>query len=196
MAFPIEHRGFQRAGIRRLRVARQQVVDQGLQGVDGSGEGRLGRAPFFKLLPKRTQLCRLIFRQDAKQLRSALSFLFSLPLSGLRGVEPGVAGIDFDEVMHQQHPRHFEPIERPRVCVLGQHYRHQGHVPGMLGCVLPPGPADDAVAAIHQLQFLGFLNERELTGEPVCVRVALHSLPPPGGAGFSACSGKTGYCIG
>jgi len=77
-------------------------------------------------------------------------------------VAEGVPGIDFHQVVDEDHFHHPEKIQSLFPGILGEQQGHQGQVPGMLGTVFVPGSADDYILPQNILQFIGLHNESQL----------------------------------
>ena len=135
------------------------VQQHGLEAVEGAGEPGVGRLAGLELLPQGPQLAALLGRQEAvtagRRRPASRSDLRGQP--GLV-VDEGVAGVDLDEVVEQQHREDAGEVDR-LVGVLGQDEGEQRQVPGVLGGVLPPLTADDGGAPLDLLQPVGLEQE-------------------------------------
>ena len=141
------------------------VEEHGLQSIERGGEARVGGRARVELLPQGPQLGAEIGRQQREQ--SIGGATLTLVLIGSPGlvVTEGVAGIDLDQVVHQDHLEHAGEVEAGRA-VLGEQQRHHREVPGVLGRVLAPRAFEDRRAPEHGLELVDLEDEVDLGGEP------------------------------
>ena len=92
-----------------LRVV---VAQQRLGPVDGSGETGLGRLLRLELFPKRAHLLCLIVWQQAEDAVGGPFFAVTFANLRRRVVDKGVACVDLDDVVHEDHLEHTQEIHR------------------------------------------------------------------------------------
>ena len=121
-------------------AARQPVQKHRLQPVDRLREAGLRRRLGLELVPHGPQAGALVEWQHSEDPlgRELLAGFLIGPTGLVHGrVDERVAGIDLDEVVHEQHLDDAADIDR-FVRVLGQHDGRQREMPRMLGRVLLP----------------------------------------------------------
>ncbi|KAK68889.1 hypothetical protein L500_3802 [Bordetella holmesii CDC-H643-BH] len=136
-------------------------MQQGLQSVERFGKARVVAAAGFELLPQRVEGFALIGRQQCKDTQRGS--LLTLGLAGLRRcvMKGGVAGIDLDDVVDQQHLDYAQHIDG-RGGVLRQRERVQRQMPGMLGAVFAARRIDERRLAQDALELVYLSQEGEL----------------------------------
>ena len=98
------------------------------------GKPRLRGFALLKFLPDRAQLLPLIGRKQAVEAVCRLFLALTLSGQSLRVVGVGVAGVDFDHVVDEQHGHRFQHVD----CLIGvfaEQNAHQRHMPCMVGVV-------------------------------------------------------------
>lgn len=151
------------------------VLQERLQPVDRMSEARLRRSPILELIPERTQLRGLVVGQQAEDAVRRDSLARLSRRAGLRIVSERIAGIDLDEVVHDEHTDDVREIDSGWRLLVQEH-RHQREMPGMLGAVLPSRPVRQLRPAQHRLEPVGLDEKAELPFEP-CVGGRLRTLP-------------------
>lgn len=144
----------------------EAVEKHRLKAVDGGGEFGLGRFLGFKLVPKRAEFASLVGREQAEDAIGG--FRFALVLTDHRGgvVGEGIAGVDFDEVVKDDHFEDAKNVEVGDVGVLGEDDDAEAERPGVLGVVF--GAAALGVDGLPEnlLQPIAFGDELNLADEP------------------------------
>ena len=79
-------------------------------------------------------------------------------------VDERVAGVDLDQIVHDQHLQHTEQIDGLRG-VLGEHHRHQRQVPRVFGRVLASRSVGEPAPAFDALEPIGVEHELELCAQ-------------------------------
>ena len=109
---------------------------------------------------------RLIGWQQAEDAlgRGALLLGFQLARGGV--VDKGVARVDLDQVVDQQHRDDPPDVDLGRG-VLREHQGHQRHVPGVFCIVFAPARLDDQRVAEDALRFVDLDDKLELAMQAV-----------------------------
>ena len=82
-----------------------------------------------------------------------------------RVVGKRVAGVDLDEVVHDEHLQHAQHIEGRMIGVLGEDDDTQAEMPGVLGVVFrPPAPGGDCLAE-DVLELVDLSDELDLAAQ-------------------------------
>ena len=126
--------------------------------VEGIGKARLGRRPGVEFLPQGEQAFALRRRQQVAKAAHSGKFLGVAGLRVAFGIDEDVAGIDFAEIMHEQHldhPVHVAARRRVGRECLGE----EGDLPAVLGGVLVAVEPERTVLARHAFELVEFENE-------------------------------------
>jgi hypothetical protein len=123
----------------------------------------------LELLPQPAQLGRLVGRQQPEQPlggpRLARALRGRHRRVGERGEREGVARVDLDDVVHEQHAHGPRGVGAGRR-VLGEHHGHGGQVPRVLRAVLAAAAVGQPGAPGDGLEPVQGDDERELRVEP------------------------------
>ena len=157
----------------------QTVEQHRLKTIDGGGKFRFRCRAGFEFVPERTQFARLIWRQQTEDALGG--FGFALVLIGHAGgvVGEGVTGVDFDEIVNDEHfqdaehvlivnDEHFqdaEHVERLHVAVFGEDDHEQRQVPGMLGVVFAASALSHERLPEDFFQFIRLDDEADLLSQ-------------------------------
>lgn len=141
------------------------VQKHGLEAIDGGGEFGFGGLSGFELIPECAELARLIFGQQAEDAVGGTRFAFVL--IGHRGgvVGEGVAGVDFDEVVDDDHLQDAKDVEGRDVGVFGQDDHTKAEMPGVFGVVFVATAASVERLPEDLLQPVAFDDEFDLAFE-------------------------------
>ena len=139
-----------------LRVIVVKLRNEPIQRVGKSGFRSPGR---FEFAPKLTELRRLILWKKPEDAVGSPAFF--LDLVSLSIINVGIAGIDLDDVVDEDHPDDFGDIER-LVGVFGKCQGEKGKMPAMLGGVFVTSTVYQIGSAIDALEPVDFQNEPEL----------------------------------
>src|SRR5690606_30702157 len=129
------------------------VGEQGGEAVDGSGEPRLGGFAFFELVPQVPCPHGLVFGQEREDAARGGTFPFRLGAHGGLVVDVGVSGVDFHDVVHQQHVHHVVDVGA-RGGVFGEYASEYRHVPGVLGRVFAAGSVNEQRTPQYALELV------------------------------------------
>ena len=127
-----------------------------MEPVAGRSEFGFGGYLSLKFIPQRAKICGLIFGQKTEYPFSGLGLAFMLIDHQLRVVGEGIARIDLNQIVNQDHFEHPQHIQGLVDGMFSQSHHHEGEVPGVLGVVLgPPALRQDGLP-IDFLQFVRF----------------------------------------
>ena len=120
----------------------------------------------FEFLPPRAERVCLLSRQEAENALGRGAFFLGFQLARGGVVDKGVARIDLDHVVDQQH-RDDAPDVDLGGGVLREHEGHQRHVPGVLRVVFAPAGLDDQGVAEDALGLVDLDDKLELALQAV-----------------------------
>ena len=156
------------------------VEQHRLEAVAGGGEFGLGRFLRLEFVPQPAKLARLVGGQQAED--AVGGDRLALVLVDHRGVVVGerVAGVDFDEIVDDEHFQDVEDVEARPVGVLGEHDDAEAEMPRMLGVVLGAAALGVERLAEDFLQLVALGDEPDLADEA-------------GGGGFGGTFGRRSH---
>lgn len=131
----VAHAGYQRViadiVIRPAATACGQVLVGGLEPVQRLGKARVNCLVRLELFPQRPQAGSLISRKKAKDAVGGGGFVLLQGRRVMAAKDRGIARVDLDKVMDQQHADH--PVDRHAFgCMFSQNKGIEGDVPAML----------------------------------------------------------------
>lgn len=140
------------------------VVQEGLEAIEGVGVLGFRRLAGLEFFPKLAELAALIGREKAEEAvgGALLADIFFGKSDGVIG--EGVAGIDLDDVVDEDHLDGVEEIDGYDG-ILGHEGGHDGEMPGVLGGVLATGLVGQERLAEDGLELVDFEDEGELLVE-------------------------------
>ena len=165
---------------------RETVKQHRMKPVAGGGKSCLGSFLFFKLVPQCAEFDALIGRQEAENARGRLCFAFMLVSHVFGVVRKRVPGVDFNEIVDQNHLEDTQDVERLVVRMLGEHNDHEREMPRVLRAVLGAPALSDERLAENLLQLVDLRDEPDLAAETFSGRqrgVSAHEKTENTGAG-------------
>ncbi len=147
------------------RALRATVEQHGLKPIDGRGELGFGSRLRLELIPEGAKGTRLVRRQQAEDAGGRDGFAFVLVRHGRDIVGEGVAGIDFHEIVDDEHFQHAKDIEIGDVRMFRKDDDAETEVPGVLGVVFGSAALRVDRLAKNFLQFVALGNELDLMRE-------------------------------
>ena len=145
---------------------RVEVVKLRDKAIERGGEARFRGRGALEFMPQRLKFLLLIGRQQSED--SLGCALLSLRLITLGIVDIRVAGIDFDDVVNENHPDDLADVEG-LVGMLGENDRHKREMPAVLGGILTASAVQQISAPVDTLQLVEFKDEVELLRQSVHV---------------------------
>ena len=143
------------------------LSNMGVEAVAGGGETGLRGGAGLELIPQGAKLDCLIGGKEAEDAvgGEALAGMLIYHASGVVG--EGVAGVDFDEVVDEEHFENAQDVEREGVGVFGEHDDHEAEVPGVLGVVFGAAAVEQVGLAEDFFEFIDLEDEGDLVAETV-----------------------------
>ena len=143
------------------------VEQHGVEAVAGGGETGLRGGAGLELIPQGAKLDGLIGGKEAEDAvgGEALAGMLIYHASGVVG--EGVAGVDFDEVVDEEHFENAQDVEGEGVGVFGEHDDHEAEVPGVLGVAFGAAAVEQVGLAEDFFEFIDLEDEGDLVAETV-----------------------------
>jgi hypothetical protein len=142
------------------------VVEDGLEAVEGGGKAGLGRLPGFEFVPELAKLGGLVRRQDAEDTIGGTLLALGLIAVSLGVVYQGVASVDFDNVVDEEHADDAGDIDGLDG-IFGEDRGDGGDMPRVLGTVFAARFVGEKGLAENEFEFVNFKEEAQLGIEAV-----------------------------
>jgi hypothetical protein len=167
-----------------------KVLHHGLHAIKAFGKDRVGGFGGLEFLPQRAQVAADVGGQKPEDAVGGGAF--GIQHRGrsvgcaVRGMDRRVAGVDFDQIMQDQHADHAVDLHAG-ARLIGQHQRIKRQMPGMFARVFGARAVADGGGAQHGLQAVGLVQKGQLPGQTVChvcwaARWRVSAKPRSGGA--------------
>jgi hypothetical protein len=162
------------------------VVQQRLEAVEGVGKVGVGGGGGFELFPEGAEGGGLVGGEEAEEFVGGGAFAGGFAQVGRRVVAVGVAGVDFDDVVDEEHAGDAVGVDAGGG-VFGEERGHDRDVPGVFGGVFAAGVVGEERAAGDGFEAVELDDEADLVGEAVGRHVGIlgrrRRISMGGGAG-------------
>jgi hypothetical protein len=144
----------------------REMVEHRLHVVYCGGEECVWRFSLVEFLPERDASRALVGGKESEYAAGRGVFaIFFVHVAG-RVVEKRVSRVYLDDIVNEQHFDDGADIDRWVDRFVGEDYRHEREMPGMLGGIFMPAFVDYHVLSVYCLEFFNLDDEVHLPFEP------------------------------